>query len=594
MTELVGKFVKKAVYFPAADPVDSDVLSRIREPVEISFEEVIANGVQADTFASKYADWIPPEYSGVMDSSSAVLLKSSSFKDRPFGKFLKITKVAARAAKDGEIEDVMSQIYLDSPNSFGDSLSRQDLKPLYIVRDKQKQAIGFAGARPGGAQGTKKNELVVGIMPHVRGQGHGIWAARELMKRHPEVKDWTIRGNMDEKFPKRLGFTRQGAAGEQADYSKTSKGDDERHILEQMAFKEGAHKKAVVADQVARHVVGGALGAGATALENKYLLGDDIPPEIKRVNLLLGTLTGGMAAHPNPQIATSALASWPLKSTGILGVGALLKNIQTQRQLSGTNLDTAKLNYDAARDPLKKILLGAGVVGGAGMGAYGIHRILQDIREEAATRLRPAGTVRIALPHGPGGAAPIVDVPFDNLPPSLYKQLLRDTKRHVRQEGLGGVHHRNGTVKRSSVVIPVSFLKASVIREEDGGYVVHSEKGKKLSRVYDSKAEAHHRLGQIEYFKKHKSAVFKLADIGTAPKAPSPLSSHTVSSTAPKATTSSHAVLAPPATPNVGTGAQPSALQTAEGNTNGISKLPKNILKVNTGNSAFKKLPGTP
>lgn len=40
-----------------------------------------------------------------------------------------------------------------------------------------------------------------------------------------------------------------------------------------------------------------------------------------------------------------------------------------------------------------------------------------------------------------------------------------------------------------------------MIKKTKGGYVVTSESGRKLSRVYKSKAEAQKRLKQIEYFK---------------------------------------------------------------------------------------------
>lgn len=42
-----------------------------------------------------------------------------------------------------------------------------------------------------------------------------------------------------------------------------------------------------------------------------------------------------------------------------------------------------------------------------------------------------------------------------------------------------------------------------MIRKVSGGYVIYSEKGKKLSRKYKSRKEAEKRLAQIEYFK-HK------------------------------------------------------------------------------------------
>lgn len=43
-----------------------------------------------------------------------------------------------------------------------------------------------------------------------------------------------------------------------------------------------------------------------------------------------------------------------------------------------------------------------------------------------------------------------------------------------------------------------------MIRKVDGGYKVLSEKGRPLSRVLGSIAEAKKRLAQVEYFKAHK------------------------------------------------------------------------------------------
>jgi hypothetical protein len=43
-----------------------------------------------------------------------------------------------------------------------------------------------------------------------------------------------------------------------------------------------------------------------------------------------------------------------------------------------------------------------------------------------------------------------------------------------------------------------------MIRRVEGGYIVVSHKGKKLSRKYRSKAEAQKRLRQIEFFKRFK------------------------------------------------------------------------------------------
>lgn len=43
-----------------------------------------------------------------------------------------------------------------------------------------------------------------------------------------------------------------------------------------------------------------------------------------------------------------------------------------------------------------------------------------------------------------------------------------------------------------------------MIKKTSQGYKVTSEKGKNLSKPNLTKAEAHKRLAQVEYFKKHK------------------------------------------------------------------------------------------
>lgn len=45
----------------------------------------------------------------------------------------------------------------------------------------------------------------------------------------------------------------------------------------------------------------------------------------------------------------------------------------------------------------------------------------------------------------------------------------------------------------------------TMIRKTSKGYVIYSEKGKRLTKPYRTKEEANKRLKQIEYFKHKKS-----------------------------------------------------------------------------------------
>lgn len=43
-----------------------------------------------------------------------------------------------------------------------------------------------------------------------------------------------------------------------------------------------------------------------------------------------------------------------------------------------------------------------------------------------------------------------------------------------------------------------------MVRKTSTGYIVYSESGKRLSKAYPTKEQAHSRLKQIEYFKSKK------------------------------------------------------------------------------------------
>jgi len=51
-----------------------------------------------------------------------------------------------------------------------------------------------------------------------------------------------------------------------------------------------------------------------------------------------------------------------------------------------------------------------------------------------------------------------------------------------------------------------------MIRKTDSGYVVYSEKGKKLSRAYSPKTAASKRLREIEYFKQKNQRYKRVED----------------------------------------------------------------------------------
>ncbi len=87
-------------------------------------------------------------------------------------------------------------------------------------------------------------------------------------------------------------------------------------------------------------------GIGLAALENA-LVSDELSDPLKKINLGLGGATGiGMAMDPVNR--WKYLASWPLKSMGLFGIGSADKFVGMQKELARTNLDTARVNRATA------------------------------------------------------------------------------------------------------------------------------------------------------------------------------------------------------------------------------------------------------
>ena len=390
------------------------------------------------------------------------------FFDHDISQPVNFAKEAERLAKDLEMDDLLSRIYMDSPNPFGPSLSKDELKPLYVVRGKDKKPLGFAGARKADAT----HELVLGILPEHRGQGHGSWAARKLIERHPEIKNW--RTNVDtgdellQEFVGKLGF--QPGEEEMDGKRQFTRRSQDRSLIEQM----GAPKEAAdISPEAGKILAGIALGTGAAELENQTILKKQVPREHKNINLLIGAVTGGVLGHGNTVSREVALSSLPFKQLGLLAAGTAAKKTQAEKEMAETNLRTALTNLQSARSPIRNIAMGLGAAGAAGLGAYGVHRMMQDIRQ----RQQPEGEVTIRLPGAHGKSPATVQVPFEALPESIYRGLIRDTKRTARQEvDLNQLHRRlremnkNSSAKEARTVSPdkIKFLADSIRRSMAG------------------------------------------------------------------------------------------------------------------------------
>ena len=178
-------------------------------------------------------------------------------------------------------------------------------------------------------------------------------------------------------------------------------------------------------------------GVGLAALENRFIA-PETPPELKKVNLGIGGITGYLLTSPDPKVRFAALASVPTKQLGLFGIGAADKLRRQQQSLVDANLGIAQINRGTAEQQQTNaartgrialaFLLPALAAGGA-VGYMGYERWKK--RKQSIPRYKTVGEKG----HSRSGQKIRIDVPATALPPEFFQSLTDadDTPRaHTR------------------------------------------------------------------------------------------------------------------------------------------------------------------
>lgn len=167
-------------------------------------------------------------------------------------------------------------------------------------------------------------------------------------------------------------------------------------------------------------------GLGIAALENRFIA-PEIPPELKKVNLGIGGITGYLLTSPDPKIRFAALASVPTKQLGLFGIGAVDKLRRQQQSLVDANLgvaqvnrSTAEMNRDNAAATGRRALmfLIPALAAGGAIGYMGYERWKK--RKSQIPRYQTMGQKGISR----GGQKIKIDVPASALPPEFFNSLI--------------------------------------------------------------------------------------------------------------------------------------------------------------------------
>lgn len=168
-------------------------------------------------------------------------------------------------------------------------------------------------------------------------------------------------------------------------------------------------------------------GAGVAALEN-YLVGDNLPSELQKVNLGLGAATGAAMAM-DPAHRGAYLASWPIKSMGLFGIGSMANYVNQQSELADKNLEIADINRRTAetssdnagnttRNMLMFLLPALAAGGGLGYHAWNQYQKNKAQKENSRFRTKDekgklSGRQRIRI-----------DVPVTAMPDEFMQSLM--------------------------------------------------------------------------------------------------------------------------------------------------------------------------
>lgn len=166
-------------------------------------------------------------------------------------------------------------------------------------------------------------------------------------------------------------------------------------------------------------------GVGLAALENKFIAGE-APPELQKVNLGIGGITGYLLTSPDPKVRFAALASVPTKQLGLFGIGAADKLRRQQQSLVDANLGIANINRGTAEQQQANaaragrvalaFLLPALAAGGA-LGYMGYERWKK--RKQTIPRYKTVGEKG----RSRAGQKIRIDVPATALPPEFFSSL---------------------------------------------------------------------------------------------------------------------------------------------------------------------------
>jgi ribosomal protein S18 acetylase RimI-like enzyme len=240
---------------------------------------------------------------------------------------------------------VMQQIVDERPEHWPDGCEPEMFDDLRLINHAGKLA-GFVGWQSIDTDQGKVGFISVGLLPEFRGKGIAKKACQEIIQDN-KSKVSTVVAAVESSNAPSLGLVKSLGL----------------KVYDFDTGKIAAKLPPAVAKFLTGRLAFMGAGAAASALENKYVF--DNSDSLDKTNLLLGAVTGLLLK--NKKTRYPALAAWPVKQMGLLGVGAYQKDAPLRHETARLNLESARLDSPGLRNAALAAL------GISGLGATGIY-----------------------------------------------------------------------------------------------------------------------------------------------------------------------------------------------------------------------------
>lgn len=360
------------------------------------------------------------------------------------------TDFVKSASSLSEAQTILSDIYNENPSHWPNGLTSQHFDGgLYLIRKSAShEPVGFVGWQERLEGMDKVGYYSIGIKPEYRRLGFAKEAVTKLLSEKSASVD-VVKALVESTNKPSIALASKldnvhTEVTKSASITKSSNA-----FLRQLLTR-------VLKSPTTSQLAGAGTGAGAAHLENEYILGDDTNPTLKKINYVLGTLTGGLAGGK-----LRAQAGLPasdkkglfeiLNSSGVvpkqLGLVASDQLAQLKGQVGDytssaqdridTELEAAKSKLEAENvrlkgnmwkdvkdyvsdNPVKSSLVGGGI-GASVLGAY-LYNALKK-----PNKPKP-GVMTVEIPEGE-----VRDRFYTNLSRNM---LFKDTKKDKKKKTL--------------------------------------------------------------------------------------------------------------------------------------------------------------